>query len=279
MLNIFLAALSGMCAVGQSAFTKASSEKTNSPMRFNTFKVGIAFLLFLPISFYNMNMHFHIPTLLFGACYGLSLFCSTLFGYLALKNGPMALTSLIVSYSVIIPCFYGIVFLNESVDFFQIIGFLLLLVSMYLLKWQADKIKLNKSWFLYIIITFFCNGICSVIQKLHQTIYPSSYCNEFMIYSMFITFALFMVLSVLKKENKNTNSAKYAIASGMLMGIGNYITLILSSNVNASILFPITSIFSMLFNVIISKLYFKDTFNILQLAGIGLGVISVLLIK
>ena len=63
------------------------------------------------------------------------------------------------------------------------------------------------------------------------------------------------------------------------MGIGNYITLILSSNVNASILFPITSIFSMLFNVTISKLYFKDTFNILQLAGIGIGVISVLLIK
>ena len=56
MLNIFLAALSGMCAVGQSAFTKASSEKTNSPMRFNTFKVGIAFLLILPISFYNMNI-------------------------------------------------------------------------------------------------------------------------------------------------------------------------------------------------------------------------------
>lgn len=277
MLNIFLIALSSMCAVGQSAFTKASSEKTNSIMRFNTFKVGIAFLLFLLISFYNM--HFHIPTLLFGASYGLLVFFSTLFGYLALMNGSMALTSLIVSYSVIIPCFYGIVFLNEPVNFIRIIGFLLLLISMYLLKCQADTIKPNKRWFLYVIITFFCNGICSVIQKLHQTAYPSSYCNEFMIYSMFVTFTLFAVLSVLKKEDKSIHCAKYAAVSGILMGLGNYITLTLSSNVNASILFPIASIFSMLFNVTVSKLYFKDTFNIIQLAGIALGAISVLLIK
>ena len=71
----------------------------------------------------------------------------------------------------------------------------------------------------------------------------------------------------------------YAVIVGILMGAGNYLTLVLSSKVNANVLFPIISVFSMLCKVIISKLYFKDKFSIIQLCGIGLGVFSVLLIK
>ena len=72
---------------------------------------------------------------------------------------------------------------------------------------------------------------------------------------------------------------RYAVIAGILMGLGNYLTLVLSSKTDAIVLFPIISVLSMLCNVIVSKLYFKDKFNVMQLTGISLGVFSVLLIK
>ena len=279
MMWIWSAILASMCTVGQSTFTKIAStkEKIAGSMHFNALKVGASLLFFLLISFYKMR--FHLPTVLFASGYGFALFFSTLFGYMALMCGSMALTSLIVSYSVIIPCFFGIFFLNEPVSFMQIFGIVLLLISMYLLKHQAENVKISKQWFVYVAVTFLCNGICSVIQKLHQMMYPSQYCNEFMIYSLCVAFILFLIITICKNEEKGTGVMRYAVIAGILMGLGNYLTLVLSSKVDATVLFPMISVFSMLCNVIVSKFYFKDKFNVTQLAGISIGVFSVLLIK
>ena len=274
-----LAILVSICTVGQSSVTKTASikNKADSSMQFNALKVGSSLLFFLLLSFYKMK--FHLPTVLIATVYGFALFFSTFFGYMALMYGSMAITSLIVSYSVIIPCIFGITFLNEALSFIQSMGIALLLISMYLLKHQSKSEKISKQWFVCVAVTFLCNGICSVIQKLHQTVYPSEYCNEFMICSLFVTFLLFLIISIYKNEEKVTMVRKHAVLSGILMGLANYLTLVLSSKVNAAVLFPTISVFSMLCNVIISKLYFKDNFNAMQLIGIGLGVFSVLLIK
>lgn len=170
-------------------------------------------------------------------------------------------------------------FFNETVSFIRILGIALLLFSMYLLKHQAENVNIRKQWFTYVVVIFLCNGICSVIQKLHQMAYPSSYCNEFMISSLCVTFMLFLVISICKKEEKGTGAMWYAVIAGILMGLGNYLTLVLSSKVDATVLFPMISVFSMLCNVIVSKFYFKDKFNVRQLIGISIGVFSVLLIK
>lgn len=274
-----LAILASICTVGHSSVTKTASikNKADSSMQFNALKVGSSLLFFLLLSFYKMK--FHLPTVLFASVYGFVLFFSTLFGYMALMHGSMALTSLIVSYSVIIPCCFGIFCLSEPVGVMRILGIVLLLFSMYLLKHQAESVKISKQWFIYVVVTFLCNGICSVIQKLHQMVYPSSYCNEFMIYSLCVTFILFSIISICKNGEKVTGIMRYAVIAGILMGLGNYLTLVLSSKTDATVLFPIISVLSMLCNVIVSKLYFKDKFNVMQLTGISLGVFSVLLIK
>lgn len=255
MIWILSAIFASMCTVGQSAFTKIASTKgkTTGSMYINTLKVGASLILFLLISFYKIQ--FHLPTVLFASVYGFALFFSTFFGYMALMYGSMALTSLIVSYSVIIPCVFGIMFFDETVSFIRMLGIVLLLISMYLLKQQAENVKMNKQWFVYVVITFLCNGICSVIQKLHQTEYPSSYCNEFMIYSLFVTFILFFIISMYKKEGKGVGVTRYAILAGILMGFGNYMTLLLSSKVNATVLFPMISTFSMLCNVCLEIIF------------------------
>lgn len=279
MLYILLAALSSACATAQSTLAKFTSSKgkTIEPMRFNFFKLGAAFVFFALISIATLS--FHPQTAVYAACYALLFFGSNIFGYLALMHGSMALTSLIVSYNVIIPCLHGIFFLGEKMRIFQGVGLILLLASMAIIMRPGKNNTINKKWFMYVALTFVCNGFCSIIQKLHQTAFPGEYCNEFTVYSLFVCAVLFFVLSKPYKREKSNGAVKYAVFAGILMGAANYITLVLSASVNSSVLFPVVSVCSAIFIVTASKIFFKDKLSAVQLVGICMGVISVLLIK
>lgn len=281
MLNYVIAAMAGVFATSQSTFTKLAPNVTGKSkiMRFNVMKVGAAFAVFTLIFIWKMK--FHLPTFLYAGIYGASQFFSTLFGFLALASGSLALTSTIVSYSVIIPCIFGVAFLGERVGIINGVGFILLLLSIFLLKKPSDGKKFSKEWLTYVAITFGCNGISSIVQKLHQTAYPGKFQGEFMIFSMFVSLLLFVfVWAVVKKDSGDgVCHAKYALPAGVLMGFNNYLTLALASKLNASVLFPTVSVFQTVFNLLFSKIFFKEMLNVRQIIGILLGVASVILIK
>ena len=281
MINYILASLAGLCATSQSTLTKLApgGEGKAYIMGFNTVKVGSAFLLFLLISLHSLSFHFE--TLLSASAYGLALFFSTLFGYLALACGSLALTSSIVSYSVVIPVVFGIIFLEEDINAVKLCGFVLLLVSLMMLKKPTKDVGGNKKWLLYLAITFLCNGTMSIIQKLHQTAFPLQYRNEFTIYSMFICLLLFALSAFLCRNDgkMKIENVKFAAPAGVLMGLNNYLTLSLSSLLDASVLFPTVSVFQVVFNLTFSKFIFNEKLSLLQIFGVVIGVISVLLIK
>lgn len=278
MINYLLAAASSLCTTSQSALTKSAALKTGgASFKFNVIKTGAAVLLFAALSL--SGFEFHFPTFVYAFVYAIALTVSTICGYMALMKGPMALTSLIISYSVIIPCLFGLAFLEETLKNLQIPGLVMLFVSMFLLnKGKNDKSK-RSDWLFYVFLTFLSNGVCSVTQKLHQSAYPGAYRTEFMLFSMAVSFVIILAVSFFEKRKKTANVSVYALVSGILMGVANLITLYLAAGVNASVLFPMITIFSMLSNVIISRLVFGDRFSSRQLCGILIGVISVILIK
>lgn len=278
MINYLLAAASSLCTTSQSALTKSAALKTaGTSFRFNAIKTGAAVLLFAALSL--SGFEFHFPTFVYAFVYAIALTVSTICGYMALMKGPMALTSLIISYSVIIPCLYGLAFLEETLKNLQIPGLVMLFVSMFLLnKGKNDKSK-RKDWLFYVFLTFLSNGVCSVTQKLHQSAYPGAYRTEFMLFSMAVSFVIILAVSFFEKRKSVEKISLYAVFAGILMGVANLITLHLAAGVNASVLFPMITIFSMLSNIIISRLVFGDRFSPRQLCGILIGVISVILIK
>lgn len=278
-MNFLVIALSKICAFSSSALIKSASNngKGDSPIKFNALKTGSTFVFFALIFAYGLKLH--LPTLAFASCYGVVYALSTHCGYMALATGPISVSSLIASYHIIIPWFYGIVFLNEDIGIVQIAGFLLLIVSMFLIMKKNDKFTISKKWFVFIGITFVGNGFCAVTQKMHQTAYPSQFYNEFTVYSLLILFSIFLIASAFFKEQKTTGMAKYAVFSGILVGVSEYLILLLSATMEASVLFPVSTILAALFNVSISRIFFKEKLSPTQLVGIVTGVISILLIK
>ena len=119
----------------------------------------------------------------FGASYG----AAVVFSFLSILTGPLSLSVLISSYSLMVPTFYGLIFLNEDVSFLFYIGLALLAVSLFLINYKPkvkdtteSGAKITPLWLLFVFLGFLGNGICSTVQVVQQRAFNGEYKNEFM---------------------------------------------------------------------------------------------------
>ena len=277
-MTAILYLLNVVCSAGQSALGKYYAKRGGGTLRFNLAKAGIGAILFLAIGIVA-GFSFHLPTVLFGVSYGISLCISMHTGLKALAIGPMALTSTIAAFSLVIPFFFGIIFWDEQLTVFKTIGIVLLLLSMLLINRKKEN-GFSAKWLFYSLATLLTNGICSVVQKLHQIKFPALYRTEFMFWAMLCISLILVAIIYAKREQKEAFRPSFL---GLLAGVANcsstYIVLYLSATENASVLFPIVSIAQMIAVWGIGILCFKEKLKLLQTIGLVIGIASIVLLK
>lgn len=109
------------------------------------------------------NGRFMMPStgaIFFGVLYGLNLSVFLLFKMLSLTSGPVSITSLIASCSFIIATIFSVIYNNESVNVIEILGMIVMLLSLFLCMDRKNKsLFATKNWKYYIIIFFFAGGM------------------------------------------------------------------------------------------------------------------------
>ena len=218
----------------------------------------------------------HFPTLLFGGLYGIFLCVSMFTGFIALEIGPMALTSIISSFSLVIPLIAGITVWGEQMSTASVIGVNLMLSSIVMINIKKEG-KISPRWSALAILTMISNGICSIIQKMHQIRYPGEHKTEFMI------FAFLVVLIVLTFKRVASRGklvvSKTGLCAGVMNGASNYIVLMLAATVEASLLFPMVSVTNIIAIWLISRVMFREKLKVTQLVGVIAGLISIFLLN
>lgn len=276
-----------LASVAQSVTIKLFHRESTQSSVYNAIRSCTAFLLFAFAAAFDFT--FHMPTVIFGLLYGVSLCVSMYAGYKALCNGPMALTSMLVSFSIIIPLIWGITVGNETLKAIQYPALALLLAAIVLTNVDKLRVKSNEGgekhygvWLLFVGITFACNGICSVLQKQYQTLYPEAYSREFMLFAMLLCSIVFSIVAFKKisfKELRTVKGKRFGVLSGLANGIANFLTLVLVGLENASVLFPIISVGTIFAAIICGRLIFRDKLKINHFAALAVGMIAVVFLK
>lgn len=274
-------------SVIQSATVKWFNRTSSNSLVFNVIKTLSALIFFGAISIWKFK--FNLNTMLYGSLYGIFLCISMYCGYKALSLGPMSLTSLIVSFSVVFPLIYGIVFCNEEITAVKLAGFVFLtfaIVSANLSSNAFNKTgKMNRynfKWELFVLATFVCNGLCSILQKMHQISYPGQYCSEFMLFAMLLCGTVFLTAGLMKMKPKvhmTIKGKKYAVLSGIANAAANYSTIALAGYENASIMYPAVSAGTILATVVFGTVVFKEKLKCNQMIAMLCGIISVICLK
>lgn len=272
---LIILSIIGTCS--QSVFKKAFAIRQDAPFVFSVVSVISTSLYFAVSAGDNFIFAWdYVPySIGFGICYSASFLC---FMY-AIKEGSLALTSLALSYSLVIPTLFGILFLGEDLTALSVIGIMLLLISLYLINYEKGEKKITVKWIIYTLITALGNGGCMVFMKLQQTNQNFQYRNEFMVTGLLIVIVTSFIFTIIHNRDKIRLCIKPVIilpvACGLANALGNYCSLKLSP-LPVSFVSPICSAGGILGTAAISLLIYKERFNAKQVSGIILGTLSVI---
>lgn len=272
-----------VCSSFQTVFNKQFSKKENGGVfTFTALTSFSALLLFLV---QTKDFAVTWPVIGFAVLFALMSFMGDLFVVLAIKHGSLARTSLISSFSLLLPMLFGILFLNEEVKLLMLIGFVFLFLSLFLVNYSKSKEKISSLWILFVILAFLGNGMCSIVQRMEQICCEGErYSSIFMVIA-FLLVSIFSLISALISEKKTKilatvrGSWHLAIGRGVLMGVVNMLVIKLNTMLPASILFPLISSSGLLITWLISYGIYRERFTNKQVVGYVFGLAAVVLLN
>lgn len=276
-MHYFLYLFNVICSSGQSALGKRYARNGGESECFNINKAFSGLLVFLVIGILE-GFRLHIPTIMLGIAFGVLLSATNHTGFKALSLGPIALTSTVVSFSLIIPFIFGIAVLQEKISVYGVLGIFLLCISIVMLNFKKG-VEISSKWVIYTFVTLVLNGINSIIQKYHQICFPNQYRIEFLIAALFTVLITTLVFSHKKPVNPRIPISLEALAAGVMNGLSNYIVLYLSAAENASVLFPVCSVAQIITTCFIGRLAFSEKLKRIQIVGIVFGITSIVLLN
>lgn len=282
-LNWLMLATVILGLIVQSVSQKTFNMKTSG----GVFTFGAAYSLFAALFFVatsGFKLQFTVGVLIYSIFFSLGYATSVVGLFLAIKTGPLSLTTLINSLSLLIPTLYCLIVLKEPIKVSLIIGLVLLLVALVMinLKKKGEEKKVNFKWVIFVLLAFFGNGSCALVQKMQVQEYGSDYMHEFMIMALLLVFLSLGTVAVFTERKlikPGLRGAPWFMLCGIFNGICNLLVMILSkpdSGMNSSVMFPVISGGDMVLTFIISRFFYKEKLTRTQDIGFILGVLSII---
>lgn len=256
-------------------------EGIRNPFFYSTVVAFTAMIFFAVSAGFKLN--FNVEFLPYSIVFGVFFAIASVGNVFAMENGPMSLTSLVLSLSLILPTMFGIIVLDDPIGIFTYVGIFLLIVAIVLINIKNEKgTKLSLKWAMFALLTFICNGGCTITQKMQQLAFDGAYKSEFMIVSLIIVWVSLFLFGLRKQGDKKEMlkiAAKYAAPAGLANGMVNLLVMILTGLLPTAVLFPSISATGMALTFILALTVFKERLSVTQTVGYIAGVISVVLLN
>ncbi len=293
MLNALLLAVVTIGISAQGIIKKFYNVKVNNRgvFAFSALSILTACLFFVFSSGFKLNFTAEIIpwSLGFALCYGASAVTS----FYAIMHGSLSLTSLVTSYSLIIPTFYGLFFNKESVNVFFWIGFGILCVSLFLINSKlgakkdgsekGEEIKITLTWVIFALVAFVGNGLCSTIQPAAVAAFTTEYSDEFMIVALLVVTVIMLCMAFFTEKKDIVPCTKkgwyWMALCGIANGVVNLLVIVLSTRMNSSLMFPIISAGGIILTWVVSRFFYKEKLSLGQNVALVLGIASVVLMN
>ncbi len=242
-------------------------------------------------AFSGSRLTLHGPTAVYGAAFGILFTLELIAGNRALQCGSLALSSLVISCSLAVPTLWGVALMGERPGPAGWCGILLLAVSLALIYGSGARERhagapVSLRWAAWVSAAFFANGLCSVLQKLHQSRYPGLYQYELLESSMLSALALgALALFALcrraapRPRGLGRSLAASALPNGLANGAVNLFVVLLAARLPASLMFPIISAGGVALTFLASRTVYRERLSPCQLAGFAAGILSVIVLS
>jgi drug/metabolite transporter (DMT)-like permease len=279
-LTILLLTLTVISITAQNILKKQFSLRCSSGVYIFNALSAIAATLFFAVIVERWEVN--AALLFYSTAFALSYIVACAFMILAIRHGSLARTTLILSYSLLIPMIYGMIFWDEPLTSTKIIGSVLLIVSLFLANYEKSNKAFSLKWLIYVVLAFIGNGMCSVTQRIGQNACHNG--NMLMVTALIIVTIFFLLSGIIREKGPVASETvkkgwHLALACGFLNGLANFLVIILNGKMSASVLFPVIAAGGLAATFIVSAMAYKETFNFRQTLGFIAGLGSIVLLN
>lgn len=286
-----------MCTI-QSPFKKIYQAKSNKGTFLFVAMITLAAAVFFAGACVFQGFSFEWGALPYSLLFAFALCVCNVTSVLALRYGSLALTSLISSYSLMVPTIYGFLRFGEHVFVSQLIGLVLLVVSLYMTNMvkkqpaseegqdkEEQKGKKNAFvlWLIMAIAMALSNAMCTIVQREEQARFAGAYKNEFMLIALLVSFVAMLAIGLVRERRDLKTVMKLgalpAVLTGAANGATNLLVMICTATIATSVFYPVISGGGMVLAYVISVTLFKEKFTTMQKIGILLGVASLVFLN
>ena len=294
--------LAVFCFAGQFAFTKLyeGAVKQTAITTLVMLAVTGFFGAVMYIFVCNFSVSFSYVSLFWAAFMAVIMIPYYMIGIKVLSLGSLAIYSMFMMLGgMLVPFFYGVVFLHEELSVWQIVGTVTLTVFIILQAvWQqptdenetqgSDKNK-KILFFVLSILIFIINGMTGVIAKAHQISQGAVDEASFTVISCALTaiFSLMLLTFVALKNRREVLAQMKSmlkikpIAVMLLIGAsaytGNFLHLKAASAVPASVQFPLVSGGVIVISALVSFFAFREKLSKKEWISVAGAFISTVL--
>jgi drug/metabolite transporter (DMT)-like permease len=197
----------------------------------------------------------------------------------------VSVASVASKMSLVIPVLVGVMLYKEDLGPIKVFGIVLALIAVYFSSLKNKTITVKTGTLVLPLLLFIGSGLVDTSIKYIQTTYVPK--DEFPLFStvVFTSAGVFGVLFILIRSYKIPLKINYRnILGGIVLGVFNYLTLhfllraLQNDFSDSSSIFTINNVATVLFSTLLGILLFKEKLIPKNWIGIGLAVISIIIV-
>ena len=281
ILSVFMSASS---SVFGKIFNKHNDGRRDSSAFYNFFLMLSACLGWGIL--YAVDFSFDVGVLWYSALFAVCYITTNIGIINALKYGPTTLTSLLIGLSLIVTTIWGFVFWNAEISLLVIVGLVLVVCAIVLCLYskESDKKAFSWKWLVYVILAFFGNAGCSIVQRTQQMNYDGQHGNMLMLFATGIS--AFIYLFVYLKSDRRETAAMLKtswwvpVCAGVCNIILNVLVMLMAvTTLSSSLIYPVIGVGGLAVVTVFSLFVFKERMRWWQWLGVAIGAVSVVLLS
>ena len=248
-------------------------------LRFNLLSGVATAVLFFALGGFRITFSWFSLWMAFG--FSACLTAYSLLGFQVLKNGNVAIYSIfLMSGGMLLPYFFGLLFLEEIINPFRVVGIVLLLGAIILSNYSKEKISPRQVVLCFAI--FLLNGCVSIFSKCHQVglDYQPVNSTTFVFYcaiAKIILSGIALLFADRKQVPFQWNTLGIIGSVAAVSGFSFLLQLLGARNLPATVQYPMVSGGAIIFSALAGKVFFREKLSAYQILGIVLCFLSTLL--
>lgn len=291
-MNLFLPFAAALTASVSSVAIRLFEQKVQRDHRdlqvFQTLYVFLCGVVFLLVSGFRFpgTAAGWLYALAFSACLAVSSI-GTAESFLC---GPMSLSSVINSCSVVLPILFGCLVYQETMTLTHLLGIVFLLATFILTGTgsQEGKKEISLKWFIMVMLAFLGNGFGAVVLSAYSKIPETASNNGFMAVSFFISAVLLLTHLLLSGDCGAAERKPFKLTApffglSFMAALGcfgtNLLILYLSGVMPASLLHPVYNGASGILITIISCVGLRERMTRKKAVILLLGICAVVFLN